>query len=161
MLCGFVDITPKTALHRHICIVTMEIYRDITWHWNGLFCADVPLRNCSLSGYNVTKNCVDWTKIITIATSLERSQPNFTAIVYSRRATHWKLAKIGRVHSGAIALEWISSKNRNHFRQIGSLVLVLFRVLNVRSTVLISPTFLDTHSHWWLPIKLLLLLWHF
>jgi len=45
-------------------------------------------------------------KLVVVATTLERSQPNFTAIIYSRIATNCEqFAKIGRVLSEIIGLE--------------------------------------------------------
>jgi len=59
-----------------------------------------------------------------MATSLERSQPNFTAIVYARRANNLaNLAKIGRVCSEEIALKGIVKQEafsavRGHSRSL-------------------------------------------
>ena len=54
-----------------------------------------------------------------LATSLKRSQPNFTAIIYARIATSTKkLAKIGRVRARR------NSKNPKHFRQFESLKII-------------------------------------
>jgi len=58
-------------------------------------------------------------KVVAMAMSLERSQPNFTAIIYAHRATNSEnSAKIGRVYFEEIGLE--SSKNWKHFRKLGS-----------------------------------------
>ena len=51
---------------------------------------------------------LDKQKLVAMATSLGRSPPNFTAIIYDRRATnpeYW--TKIGRAHFEIIGLEWI------------------------------------------------------
>ena len=56
----------------------------------------------------VVKKGVDWKKLVAMATSLERLQPNFTAIIYACSATdpeNW--AKVGRVHFEDIGLEGI------------------------------------------------------
>jgi len=58
-------------------------------------------------------------KLVAIATSLERSLPIFTAVIYARKATNpqsW--GKIGRENFEEIWLE--NSKNQKHFRQLGS-----------------------------------------
>ena len=58
-------------------------------------------------------------KLVVMAMSLERSQPNFTAIIYAYRAINSEnSAKIGRVYFEEIGLE--SSKNWKHFRKLGS-----------------------------------------
>ena len=49
---------------------------------------------------------LDKQKLVAMATSLGRSPPNFTAIIYDRRATnpeYW--TKIGRAHFEIIGLE--------------------------------------------------------
>jgi len=53
------------------------------------------------------------TKLVAIATSLELSQPNFTAIIYARNATHF--AKISRI---IFWNNWArtNGKNRKHFQ---------------------------------------------
>ena len=53
------------------------------------------------------------TKLVAIATSLELSQPNFTAIIYARNATHF--AKISRI---IFWNNWArtNSENRKHFQ---------------------------------------------
>jgi len=61
-------------------------------------------------------------KLVVVATTLERSQANFTAIIHARNATNWKkFAKIGRVLSEIIGLErQTSRKKRQHLRKLGS-----------------------------------------
>ena len=62
---------------------------------------------------------LDKQKLVAMATSLERSQPNFTAIVYARKATNREnLAKIGRDFWNNWART--NSKKRKQFRQLGS-----------------------------------------
>jgi len=54
--------------------------------------------------------CMNKQKLVAMATSLERLQPNFTAIIYVCKATNpenW--AKIDRVLSEIIGLEQIGS----------------------------------------------------
>ena len=58
-------------------------------------------------------------KLVAIATSLERSLPIFTTVIYARKATNpqsW--GEIGRENFEEIWLE--NSKNQKHFRQFGS-----------------------------------------
>ena len=54
-----------------------------------------------------------------MATSFERSQPHFTAIIYTRNATNPEnFAKIGRVRSEIIGLEPVV-KNGSSFDSLG------------------------------------------
>ena len=58
------------------------------------------------------KKCVDWTEnLVTMATSVGQSQPNFTAIIYARRDTNpenW--AKIEHVHFEVIGLDGVVTR---------------------------------------------------
>jgi len=45
-------ITNRSMLQASAYIVTIITVYIISWHWNGLLCADVPLRNCSLTVYS-------------------------------------------------------------------------------------------------------------
>ena len=62
--------------------------------------------------------------MVAMATSFERSQPHFTAIIYTRNATNPEnFAKIGRVRSEIIGLEPIVNKKLSYRRVTARCVL--------------------------------------
>jgi len=76
-------------------------------------------------GHCDEKKCVFYKqKLVAVETSLERSQPHFTAIIYARTATNpEKFAKIGRILSEIFGLEPIvtnesSSDSSGHPRSL-------------------------------------------
>jgi len=81
------------------------------------------MHNAYCTIVTVAKKCgLNKQKLVVMATTLERSQANFTAIIHARNATNWKkFSKIGCVLSEIIGLERPTSrKKRQHLRKLGS-----------------------------------------